>query len=49
MMQDYVDYTNDTVFAKDFLIPHAEEVLTFYDQHYQLDNHGKIHIALLKL
>lgn len=45
MMHDYVDYTNDTSFAKEFLTPHAWEVLQFYDKHYHLDNNGKMHLG----
>jgi len=45
MMYDYFEYTQDTLFAKNILLPHAEEVTRFYELHYQLDNHGKIHFG----
>lgn len=45
MMYDYFEYTQDTAFAKNILVPHAEEVTKFYDLHYQLDNKGKMHIG----
>jgi hypothetical protein len=45
MLHDYVDYTNDTSFAKGFLKPHAWEVLQFSDKHYHLDNNGKMHLG----
>jgi hypothetical protein len=45
MMFDYFEYTGDTGFVKEILLPHADAVTTFYDQHYHLDNHGKIHIG----
>ena len=45
MMVDFFEYTGDTAFVKEILLPHAEAVTAFYDQHYRLDNHGKIHIG----
>lgn len=45
MMYDYFEYTQDTAFAKNILMPHAEEITKFYDLHYQLDNKGKMHIG----
>jgi alpha-L-fucosidase 2 len=45
MMYDYFAYTQDTVFAKTVLLPHADAVTGFYEQHYRLDNHGKIHFG----
>lgn len=45
MMYDYFEYTQDTLFAKNILIPHAEEITKFYDLHYQLDNQKKMHIG----
>lgn len=45
MMFDYFEYTQDTTFARNILMPHAEEITKFYDQHYQLDNLGKIVFA----
>jgi alpha-L-fucosidase 2 len=45
MMYEYFNYTQDTVFAKEILLPHADEVTKFYDLHYSLDNQGKIHFG----
>ena len=45
MMLNYLEYTNDTTFLNDILLPHAEEITLFYDKHYQLDNSGKILFA----
>ena len=45
MMYNYFAYTGDTAFARNILLPHADEITKFYDLHYQLDNHGKMHIG----
>ncbi len=45
MMYEYYEYTLDTAFAKNILLPHAEEITKFYQLHYQLDNRGKIHFG----
>jgi alpha-L-fucosidase 2 len=42
MMHEYWLYTQDEKFAKDILIPHAEQITLFYDHHYPRKN-GKIH------
>lgn len=42
MMLDYYDLTRDEVFVRETLLPIVSEVLTFYDQHWQLDRNGKI-------
>ena len=44
MMLDYHRHTGDADFAKDTLLPIASNIVTFYDQHYQRDAKGKIHI-----
>lgn len=41
MMLDYYDYTRNSTFATDYLIPIAEQVIKFYDQHWNRIN-GKI-------
>ena len=41
-MLDRYAYTGDQPFARDTLMPVATAVLTFYDQHYKRDEHGKI-------
>jgi alpha-L-fucosidase 2 len=45
MMYDYYEYTQNTAFAKNILIPHADEVMKFYELHYKLDNHKKFHFG----
>lgn len=43
MMTEYYNYTQDETFAKDVLIPHATEIIKFYDLHYpKRDSNGKI-------
>jgi len=42
MMLDYYEYTLDEEFLKDKLLPTAEEILTFFDQHYQTDVNDKL-------
>jgi alpha-L-fucosidase 2 len=42
MMLDYFDYTGDTNFLKDTLLPVATAGLKFYDQHFTRDAQGKI-------
>ena len=42
MMLDYYDITQDEAFAKETLIPFTTEILTFYDEHWNRDNKGKI-------
>jgi alpha-L-fucosidase 2 len=41
-MLDYVDNTQDTTFAHDKLLPMADAVLTYYDQHWKRGDDGKI-------
>ncbi|MFH1195103.1 MAG: DUF5703 domain-containing protein [bacterium] len=45
MMYDYFEYTQDTSVTKNILIPHAEEIIKFYNLHYQLDNQKRIHFG----
>jgi len=42
IMLDYYFYTSDDEFARTVLLPLAENIITFYDQHYPRDKHGKI-------
>jgi alpha-L-fucosidase 2 len=42
MMLDYYDYTGDKAFAKQTLVPVATAGLTFFDQHFPHDAHGKL-------
>ncbi len=41
-MLDYYDYTGDGAFAKNSLLPLADTVITFYDQHWKRGADGKI-------
>lgn len=43
-MLDYYEAIEDPAFLRDTLLPFAEGVTTFYDQHYQRDEKGKIRI-----
>lgn len=43
MMIRYYDHTRDVTFARDTLLPYADAVVTFYDQHFKRDTEGKIH------
>ncbi|MEI6915538.1 MAG: DUF5703 domain-containing protein, partial [Armatimonadota bacterium] len=42
VMLDYVDYSGDTAFVKDTLLPIADGVFKFYDKHYPRDAKGKL-------
>lgn len=42
MMLDYYDMTQDVEFLRQTLLPIAEQVLTFYDQHWARDASGRI-------
>lgn len=44
MMLDYYSHTQDERFLREQALPLADEVVTFYAQHYQLDDQGKLHI-----
>ncbi|HEY3762936.1 MAG TPA: DUF5703 domain-containing protein [Verrucomicrobiae bacterium] len=43
-MFDYYDHTADENFARTSLVPFADAIVTFYDQHYPRDADGKIRI-----
>lgn len=43
-MLDRYDYTQEAGFARDSLLPMADAVLTYYDQHWQRAADGKIHM-----
>ncbi|HUT23538.1 MAG TPA: DUF5703 domain-containing protein [Sumerlaeia bacterium] len=42
MMLDYYAYALDEAFLKNHLLPYANEIITFYDEHYKRDEKGKI-------
>ncbi|MEI8288230.1 MAG: DUF5703 domain-containing protein [Verrucomicrobiota bacterium] len=44
MMLDYVNFTGDTAFRDDVLVPFAREVLLFFDKHYPRDTDGKLRL-----
>ncbi len=44
MMLEYFDHTGDEQFARDTLVPIADEVVTHFDQHYPRGKNGKLHI-----
>ena len=43
-MLDYYEATGDEAFLRDMLMPIADGVTTFYDQHWKRDEKGKIHM-----
>ncbi len=45
MMLDYYHYTQDAEFVKTTLLPIADAVVTFYDQHYKRNAEGEIHFT----
>lgn len=42
MMLDYYEFTGDTAFAKQRLLPVAKGGITFFDNHFQRDANGKL-------
>lgn len=44
-MLDYYDYSGDTHFLKESLLPFANTVVTYYDQHWKRAPDGKINFA----
>ncbi len=42
MMLEYYQHTGDKKFARDTLLPIAEQIVTFYDQHYKRDAQDQI-------
>jgi Domain of unknown function (DUF5703)/Concanavalin A-like lectin/glucanases superfamily len=45
MLLAYYQHTQDEAFVKETLSPIADQVVTFYDQHYKRDKEGKLHIS----
>ncbi|HEY1791097.1 MAG TPA: DUF5703 domain-containing protein [Verrucomicrobiae bacterium] len=44
-MLDYYDNTGDTDFARTAIVPFADAIVTYYDEHYPRDADGKIRIV----
>ncbi|MDR3228737.1 MAG: DUF5703 domain-containing protein [Puniceicoccales bacterium] len=44
MAFEYAEYTGDNVFLRDKAIPFATEILRFFNEHYQTDADGKLHM-----
>ena len=44
-MLDYNDYYSNPVFVRNFLVPFADAIVTYYDQHWPRDANGKIKMA----
>ena len=44
IMLDYYAHTQDEQFLQEKLLPVADEIITFYDLHYQRDENGKLRI-----
>lgn len=42
MMLRHYDYTQDETFLRQTVLPFAHQIVTFYDQHYKRDEHGKL-------
>jgi hypothetical protein len=42
LMLDYYEHTQDQEFLRRTLLPFAHEILTFFDQHYQTNEQGKL-------
>ncbi len=42
MMLDYYEHTLDQTMLEETLLPTAHEILTFFDQHYGLDDNGRL-------
>lgn len=45
MLLDYFRHTEDESFVKETLLPIADQVVLFYDQHHQRTSDGKLHIS----
>jgi alpha-L-fucosidase 2 len=43
-MMDHYEFTQDSVFATNYLIPYAKEILTFFSQHFSRDEDDKLYI-----
>ncbi len=44
-MLDYYEYTGDTEFARNSIVPFADAIVTYYDQHWPRDADGKIRMS----
>jgi len=44
MMEDYVNFTGDTKFRDERLVPFAREILLFFDLHYPREANGKLRL-----
>jgi alpha-L-fucosidase 2 len=42
LMLDFYEHTLDSLFFKEQILPTAHEILTFFDEHYAVDDHGKL-------
>jgi hypothetical protein len=42
MMLDYYEHTQDATFLQGKILPTADEVLSFFDQHYSVGSHGRL-------
>ncbi len=45
MLLAYYQHTQDKAFVKETLLPIADQVVIFYDQHYKRTQEGKLHIS----
>ena len=45
MLLAYYQHTQDQAFVGETLLPIADQVVTFYEQHYKRDKDGKLHIS----
>ena len=45
MLLAYFQHTGDEAFVKETLLPIADQVVIFYDQHYQRTPDGKLHVS----
>jgi len=45
MLLDYYRHTEDVSFVQETLLPIADQVVIFYDQHYQRTPNGQLHIS----
>jgi hypothetical protein len=44
-MLDSYDYSGDATFARSSLVPFADEIVTYYEQHWSCDANGKIKLS----
>jgi hypothetical protein len=44
-MLDYYEYTGDVDFARNSIVPFADAIVTYYDQHWPRDENGKIRMS----